>query len=137
MTTRSVAYHYALFALVAIGVNVGTQRVVLAMLAGPSRLHIAVACGTMTGIIVKYVLDCRWIFSYVHRPAAENLVTFLLYGLMSAVTTIVFWSVEFLFDAAFAAAASKYLGAVLGLALGYTLKYQLDRRFVFQRRSSP
>ena len=135
MTTRSIAFRYALFALTATGVNVATQRIVLAMLAGPLGLPVAMVCGTTTGLIVKYVLDCRWIFSYIHRPAGEHLVTFVLYGLMSGATTLVFWSVEFLFDSVFAAEASRYAGAVLGLALGYTLKYQLDRRFVFQRRS--
>lgn len=136
MNSRSIAVRYALFALLATAVNLGLQALVLKTSRSPGALYFAIGVGTAAGVALKYILDCRFIFAYVNRPIGENLITFVLYTFMSGVTTVVFWGVEISFDAIFFAEHAKYLGAAVGLTLGYTLKYQLDKRFVFSRRSS-
>ncbi len=136
MNGRSIAVRYALFALLATAVNLGIQGLVLESSRSPAALYLAIGVGTAAGVVLKYVLDCRFIFAYVNRPIRENLITFVLYTFMSGVTTAVFWGVELSFDAIFSAEHAKYLGAAVGLTLGYTLKYQLDKRFVFSRRPS-
>ena len=136
MRRRTIAARYALFAVAAMALNLGLQSVVLTTIRGPLALHFALGLGTAGGVALKYILDCRYIFAYVNRPIRENLVTFVLYTIMSGITTAVFWGIELFFDALFSARHITCLGGVAGLALGYTLKYQLDKKFVFVRRSS-
>ncbi len=135
MKGRAIAARYALFALLATAVNLGLQAFVLTTIRGPLALYLAIGIGTSAGILIKYFMDCRFIFAYANRPAGESLITFSLYVFMSGITTIVFWASEILFDAIFSGERAKYIGALVGLTLGYTAKYQLDRRFVFSRRS--
>ena len=135
MTSGTIAARYALFALLATAVNLGLQGLVLNTIRGPLALCSAIGVGTAAGLVLKYFLDCRFIFAYVNRPAGESLITFILYVFMSGITTIVFWASEILSDAIFSGGHAKYIGAVVGLTLGYTAKYQLDKRFVFSRRS--
>jgi putative flippase GtrA len=136
MNGRTIAARYALFALLATGLNLGTQGLVLSTFPGPFALFLAIGVGTVAGIVLKYVLDCRFIFAYVNRSIRDNLVTFIFYAFMSGITTLVFWGIELSFDAAFSTENARYLGGIVGLLLGYTLKYQLDKRFVFSRGAS-
>ena len=64
--------------------------------------------------------------------AAHGVKTFFLYGVMSGVTTLIFWGFEFGFDALFGTDAARYTGAVIGLAIGYAAKYFLDKNVTFQ-----
>lgn len=128
-----MALKYALFAAAATGTNIAVQRLTLQLSRGPLSLYAAMALGTGTGLVVKYLLDKRFIFCYKAPSRTDEAGKFLLYTLMSVVTTAVFWAVELGFNSLFAFENAKYLGALVGLAIGYSLKYLLDRRFVFTK----
>lgn len=123
---------YALLAAFATGANIVSQDALLRLYDGPGHLLASVFFGTAVGLVLKYVLDKRYIFHFRARDAAHDGRTFALYAAMGLVTTAIFWGFEFAFHAWFDGARSmRYLGGVLGLALGYTAKYQMDKRYVF------
>ena len=130
-----IAVLYALFAALATAVNVASQWVSLALYRGPLALPLAMACGTATGLALKYVLDKRWIFCDPSTGLALHARKFTAYTVMGVITTAIFWATELAFDAASPDGRMRFVGAVIGLAIGYTAKYRLDRRFVF--RPSP
>lgn len=121
---------YAAFAAVATAVNLLTQWAVLLAWAGAYGLYAALALGTLTGLVAKYILDKRWIFADHSTGAATHARKFSLYTLMGVFTTAIFWGTELAFDALLGG-AWRYVGGALGLAVGYVVKYRLDRRFVF------
>jgi len=123
---------YALLAAVATAVNIGSQDVLIRLYEGPYHLLISVAVGTAVGLLVKYVLDKRYIFQFKARDVVHDSHTFALYTLMGLLTTVVFWGFEFGFHYLFQTREMRYLGGVIGLAIGYTTKYHLDKRFVFK-----
>lgn len=134
MKARTIAVRYALFAAAATGVNLATQAVSLALYDGRYGLYLAMALGTGTGLLLKYALDKRFIFSFKPTNLREDFGTFVLYTAMSVVTTIIFWGTELLFDYLFEAQIALFIGAAIGLAIGYTTKYFLSKHFVFNRR---
>ena len=132
----SLGVKYGLFAVCSMVLNLGSQWVVKEMVVGPLAIYPAILVGTATGLIVKYVLDKRYIFFFATRDKRHDLSTFLLYTVMGVFTTGVFWGTELLFHFAFPDPGSAYLGGLLGLSIGYTAKYFLDRRWVFQTAAS-
>lgn len=133
MSATSLVLRYTVFAAVATLVNLATQHGALAMFDGPPpALSIAMAAGTGTGLVTKYLLDKRWIFADPATGLAAHSRKFGLYSLMGLLTTAIFWGTELAFANAFGSAVMRDVGAVLGLAIGYVTKYRLDRRFVFQ-----
>ena len=80
------------------------------------------------GLVVKYLLDKRWIF-YDRSP--DHSRQFSLYTLMGIATTAVFWGMVALFVWLWGTDQARIAGSVLGLTIGYVVKYNLDRRFVF------
>ncbi len=124
---------YTLFAAIATVANIGSQDLVVRLLHHlPYAIALSVLVGTGVGLVVKYVLDKRYIFRFQTRDARHDGQTFLLYTLMGLLTTVIFWGFEFGFQALFGTREMRYLGGVLGLAIGYIAKYQLDKRFVFR-----
>lgn len=128
---------YALFAGVAIATNLLAQRgtaFVWRSLALREELEVyaALIVGTGAGLLVKYVLDKRFIFGFKATSVAHDLATFIFYSLMGIATTAIFWGVELLFELAGEAPGARYVGGFIGLSIGYTVKYFLDRRFVFR-----
>jgi len=83
------------------------------------------------GLVVKYLLDKRWIFFDTSTGAKAHGRKFALYTAMGVVTTCIFWGSETAFWLIWGTDAMRELGAVLGLMVGYGAKYILDRRFVF------
>jgi putative flippase GtrA len=126
-----VAVNYTIFAIVATVANISAQDISLRAYDGGHGVALSVLVGTAVGLLVKYVLDKKYIFRYQVVNAAHDTRTFVLYALMGLVTTAIFWGFEFGFHLAFNTKAMRYLGGVIGLALGYYLKYWLDKRFVF------
>jgi putative flippase GtrA len=122
---------YALFAALTAAVNIGSQMVFLKIYGGPYSLYLAVAMGTLSGLVVKYVLDKFFIFYDPAKNIRENSYKFLLYSIMGVFTTLIFWAFEFGFDYLFHFEEAKFIGASIGLAIGYLTKYQLDKKFVF------
>jgi len=130
----SLVARYAAFAAVASAVNLLVQMAVMAVLQGPYALTAAMAAGTVAGLVPKFLLDKYWIFDDRAPGRARGLRQFILYGLLSVVTTLLFWAFEIAFHWLGDGGPLRYLGAALGLALGYWSKYHLDRRLVFAAR---
>lgn len=126
---------YALFAVFAIVANIATQWTSMALYTGPWSIPVSMVFGTIIGLIVKYVLDKRFIFGFQADSGLHEARTFALYAFMGIVTTGVFWATELSFHWVFGTDAMRYLGGVIGLAIGYWIKYWLDARFVFRRSS--
>ena len=47
--------------------------------------------GTLTGLIVKYILDKKYIFFFKVKSVSEDTGRFMLYSLMGVITTLIFW----------------------------------------------
>jgi putative flippase GtrA len=127
---------YVVFALIATVVNIGTQDFVIRNYIGAFDIHISVFVGTGVGLIVKYILDKRYIFRFRARDAAQGGKTFVLYTVMGLATTVIFWGFEFGFDHIFETKEMRYLGGIIGLAIGYLTKYHLDKRYVFRTEAA-
>lgn len=127
-----LASRYALLALVATAMNIGSQDLFLRLYHGPFAIGLSMIAGTGIGLVVKYVLDKRYIFGFRARDAAHDGKTFMLYTLMGLATTVIFWGFELGFEYLFADRRMRYLGGVIGLGIGYVTKYYLDKRYVFR-----
>nr|WP_068302994.1 GtrA family protein [Pararhodobacter sp. CCB-MM2] len=133
MTGWTLLIRYSAFAIVATIANLGAQRAVLTLGEGPLLFTLAIIAGTGLGLVVKYILDKRWIFADTETGVKAHGKKFSLYTAMGLVTTAIFWGAETLAWALTQSHEARELGAVIGLAIGYVVKYQLDRRFVFAR----
>lgn len=129
MSGTTIALRYVIFAVIATIANLGTQRLVLS---GGEGLFIwAVLAGTAVGLVVKYLLDKRWIFFDTSSGTAAHARKFTLYTVMGLLTTAIFWGMETAFWLTWRTDMMRELGAVIGLTIGYVVKYWLDRRYVF------
>jgi putative flippase GtrA len=131
VTLRTLILRYTVFAVIATLANLATQRLVLIQGDNAPWFAAAVAAGTLVGLVVKYVLDKRWIFADTSTGMKAHGRKFTLYTAMGLVTTAIFWGTETAFWWIWQTDAMRELGAVLGLSVGYVVKYNLDRRFVF------
>ncbi|MFO8155211.1 MAG: GtrA family protein [Pseudomonadota bacterium] len=129
---HQLVFRYALFAAIATGVNLLSQWPVFALLDAAWAVYPAMAVGTLTGLLTKYLLDKRWIFYFVPAGRRDDFGRFVLYTAMGGFTTVVFWGTEMAFHYWLPIPGAAYWGAAAGLSLGYILKYRLDRRFVFR-----
>ena len=120
-----------IFAIIATIANLLTQYVSFSLYDDSYSLLIAMAFGTFTGLIVKYILDKKYIFFYRPVSKYDDFGKFIKYTISGVVTTAIFWGTEILFHFLFGGNAI-YIGGALGLGIGYLLKYQLDKKFVFQ-----
>jgi len=127
-----LALRYTAFAVIATGINIGAQDLMVRLYDGPLALYVSMAAGTLAGLMVKYLLDKRWIFGYRTRGLAHEGWKFFVYSCMGVVTTMIFWGTELAFEFAFETRPMRYLGGIIGLAIGYVTKYWLDKRFVFK-----
>jgi Predicted membrane protein len=138
VTRLRLAALYVFFAALSTLANIASQWAAASLAAGlRHEIYLSMAVGTVVGLVVKYVLDKRWIFRYATRDGLHDARTFALYTAMGGLTTLIFWGTELAFDAVFQDNRMRYVGAVAGLAAGYLLKYQLDKRFVFVSRNHP
>jgi len=136
MSIAELTFRYAAFAALATLVNLVTQEASLRLYSGTFDLYLAMAAGTLSGLVTKYLLDKRWIFGDRTGGWSGHSRKFTLYSLMGIATTLIFWVCELSFEALFGSDIMRNIGAVLGLAIGYTVKYRLDRRFVFAREGA-
>ena len=125
---------YALFALLAMGTNLGTQALTLSLYDGPFSIYVALVAGTGAGLFLKYALDRRFVFEYKPTGHVDNAKKFLAYSSLSVITTAIFWGAELGFHALIGTEWAKYVGGAIGLAIGYTTKFFLDRHLVFRVR---
>ena len=129
--STKLAVKYAIFALIATAANIGAQDLVVRTYNGTGAIVASIVAGTGVGLVVKYLLDKRYIFRFRAASAAHDTRTFALYAAMGLATTVIFWGFEFGFHYLFATREMRYLGGVIGLAIGYLSKYHLDKRYVF------
>ena len=131
MSLRTLILRYAAFAVLATIANLAAQRAVLWWDASSLGFVLALLTGTAVGLVLKYLLDKRWIFHDRSDGLAAHGRRFTLYTVMGIATTLIFWGSETAFWVIWQTEAMRETGAVLGLAVGYVVKYRLDRRFVF------
>lgn len=137
MTRAGLILRYGGFAALAVLANLGAQRLVLAVAGQAGGGHsgaafaLALAVGTVAGLVLKYLLDRRWIFHDQSTGLRARGWQFLLYSTTGLFTTAIFWGSETVFWLVWRSDAMREAGAVLGLIAGYVVKYRADRRFVF------
>ena len=131
----SIAILYTIFAIIAIAANIGAQDLIVRTYNGSFKIIGSVIVGTGVGLIVKYILDKRYIFQFHAQNIVHDTQTFALYAIMGVATTVIFWSFEFGFHYIFEIKEMRYLGGIIGLIVGYLTKYYLDKRFVFKQFS--
>jgi putative flippase GtrA len=127
-----IALWYALFALFSTAVNIAFQYLSFLVYSGYLSLYIAMFAGTVAGLVLKYILDKKYIFFHKPKSKKDDGKKFFLYSLMGVFTTFIFWGFEIGFDYMFDNQNAKYIGAVVGLSIGYVVKYFLDKKFVFK-----
>lgn len=127
-----IALWYALFALFSTAVNIAFQYLSFLVYNGYLSLYIAMFTGTVAGLVLKYILDKKYIFFHKPKSKKDDGKKFFLYSLMGVFTTFIFWGFEIGFDYMFESQNAKYIGAVVGLSIGYVVKYFLDKKFVFK-----
>lgn len=133
--SSKLAVSYAIFALIATAANIGAQELVIRTYSGSFDILTSVIVGTGVGLVVKYILDKRYIFHFRARSVAHDTQTFALYTIMGLATTVIFWGFEFGFHHIFETKEMRYLGGVIGLVIGYLTKYHLDKRYVFRKEA--
>lgn len=116
--------------------NLGCQMISMACYSGPHAIAISIMAGTASGLLLKYLLDKRYIFKAKTKGLAHDGLLFTLYAGMGLITTAIFWTVEYGFQLVYQSDVMRYFGGACGLAIGYAMKYQLDKRFVFQQVST-
>lgn len=127
-----LAMLYMAFAIIATLCNILTQDICSYLYSGDFSILISIIIGTGFGLVVKYILDKKYIFQYKTKNAGHNRHIFFLYTVMGILTTFIFWGLEFGFHYIFETKEMRYLGGILGLMIGYICKYYLDKRYVFR-----
>ena len=127
-----LAMLYTAFAIVATLCNILAQYICNYLYSGDFSILISIIMGTGFGLVVKYILDKKYIFYYVVKDKKEDSQKFILYSIMGVFTTLIFWGFEIGFDYIFDSEIAKYIGAIIGLSVGYITKYFLDKKFVFK-----
>lgn len=128
-----IAIKYSLFAGFATILNLLSQLVSLRIYHDFLSLYIAMFIGTIVGLIVKYILDKKYIFCYASQNKLKDAKKFSLYSLTGVLTTMIFWGTEITFNLLFNNENAKYIGGAIGLSIGYSIKYFLDKKYVFKK----
>ena len=87
-----MALKYTIFAILATLANIGSQDLAVRLYSGEYSILLSVFFGTGIGLVVKYILDKRYIFGFQARDLAHDSKTFVLYTLMGIITTVIFFS---------------------------------------------
>jgi putative flippase GtrA len=125
---------YVAFAIIATIVNLITQEITSTFFQYENEIIVSIFTGTLAGLVVKYLLDKKFIFNFETKSQKQDVTTFYFYSLMGVFTTILFWVTEYAFDFWFGTKTMRYVGAVIGLTIGYVAKYNLDKKYVFVER---
>ena len=128
-----LAVLYAVFALIAIAINIGCQALVIWIYKGMFAVQLSVLIGTAAGLPVKYILEKKYIFGFKTKSLAQDGQVFMLYTFMGVFTTALFWAIEYGFHVAFKTDVMRYVGGAVGLTIGNIIKYYLDKNYVFRK----
>tara|TARA_B110000908_G_C10264921_1_gene462817 strand:+ start:1376 stop:1783 length:408 start_codon:yes stop_codon:yes gene_type:complete len=129
-----MAIKYTVFAVISTLFNLLFQYLSFLVYTGFGSFYVAMFFGTLAGLAVKYILDKKFIFYHMPKDKKDDAKKFILYSLMGAFTTIIFWGTEIAFDTLYQDPNAKYVGAVIGLSIGYVIKYFLDKKYVFTHK---
>ena len=132
----TIPFKYSLFAILATLLNLASQEVVVRTYNDTFAIYMAMALGTLAGLVSKYLLDKKYIFQFMTTSHREDLRKFTLYGMTGISITVIFWGLELGFDAVIGGKTARYMGAIIGLSIGYGVKYHLDKRYVFSRQDT-
>ena len=122
---------YIIFCIIAIVVNLGTQRIVMELIFINNYL-LALLIGTLFGLVIKFILDKKYIFAYSDTSIKNNSLKFSFYSFNGISTTLLFWGTESIFYFIYKTNFAREFGALIGLSIGYFIKYRLDKKYVFQ-----
>lgn len=123
---------YIFFAVISTLINLLFQYISFYLYNGFLSLYIGIFFGILSGLIIKYILDKKYIFNHRPKNKKDDSKKFLLYSLMGIFTTLIFLGFEIGFHFIFKSEIAKYIGAIIGLIIGYVIKYFLDKKFVFK-----
>ena len=132
MTSNKI-FLYTFFAIIATFLNLITQRFIISFSQSNLFYLIAIFCGTLVGLLIKFFLDKKWIFFDKTSGLILQSRKFSKYSLMGILPTLIFWSTETIFWFLWNTENMREIGASIGLAIGYIIKYKLDNRFVFNK----
>ncbi len=127
------AVKYSIFAIIATIINLATQELSTHIYTWHYYIEASIIAGTITGLVIKYILDKKYIFFYQTQNLSHDTRIFIIYSTMGIFTTVIFWGFEYGFHYAFDTKMMRYIGGILGLMIGYWLKYHLDKKYVFEQ----
>ena len=125
---------YSIFAIIATFFNLYTQRLILSISKTNLFFMISISTGTLVGLLIKFVLDKKFIFLEKNIKYKNNGLIFSLYSFMGIISTSIFWGTETIFWLIWQNQPMREIGAILCLTLGYIVKYKLDKYYVFNQR---
>jgi putative flippase GtrA len=105
---------YAMCALIAIFFNILVRELSLRLYDRLYSIIISVLSGTVIGLIVKYLLDKKYIFKHYVNGLINNGKMLAFYISTGIITTLIFWTFEFSFE--------------------YILKYKLDKNLFLVKK---
>ena len=116
--------------------NLLAQELSVRIYSGEFSIYVGILFGTLAGLLSKFYLDKRYIFSYQATSSFDDMRKFVSYSFTGIGTTLLFWITEISFELIYATKTARYFGAVIGLSIGYVVKYHLDKHYVFSKRET-
>jgi hypothetical protein len=135
-TAAKIAMLYIFFAMLSTAINIGSQMVSVWAYKGLFYIEISVLVGTAIVLPLRYLLEKRYIFSFISKSLAHNGKLFFIYSATGVITTLIFWGIEYSFHLIYDTDFMRYIGGIFGLSIGFYVKYQLDKNYVFVNSSS-
>ncbi len=129
----NIVLKYSFFSIAATIINIASQRFVFSYSASGNIFLIAIITGTIAGFISKYIFDKYFIFNDFSVVPVEETKKFAKYSFFAVFTTLIFWLTEYIFWSIYQTHSAREIGAIIGLSIGYYLKYNLDKKYVFNK----
>ncbi len=129
----NVIFKYLLFSIIAIFINIGSQRLIFDISESDHVFIFAISTGTLAGFVSKYIFDKYLIFNDQSSIITEETKKLFKYSFFAVFTTAIFWFTEYIFWIVYQTHNAREIGAIIGLSIGYYLKYNLDKKYVFNK----
>ena len=88
---------YIIFCIIAILINLSTQRIIMELIF-INNYFLALLIGTLFGLVIKFILDKKYIFAYSDSSIKNNSLKFSFYSFNGILTTLLFWGTESVFS---------------------------------------
>lgn len=129
----NIIFKYLFFSIIAIIINIASQRLIFGISESEHVFIFAIFTGTVAGFVSKYIFDKYFIFNDQLSILAEETKKLLKYSFFAVFTTLIFWFTEYVFWVVYQTHTAREIGAIIGLSIGYYLKYNLDKKYVFNK----